>query len=468
MNLKNRFLASFEVFKNTNKFNNSFLKWIKNSGSSYDADGATYIEKGYNVNPIINAVISQMANKTSSVPITIKKIDNKDSYRKLKSLNKASRYDLKGSSYIKSFKLKNEAYSEDEIDLPFDRPNPLQTWAEFMELYKVFLKTNGNVYIYKFRPSEGLNSGKIVGLYLLPSHLIEIVIKDDVSMIGLESPIAGYKLTTYNINIPFEVDEITHIKYANPNFDLNGSQLYGFSPLRSLLKNIESSNLALDLNVKSMRNGTPYGFIHAKGQGNEFLDTHQKAIKSRLKEADSGNGKLEQIMAIGVDAGFTRIGLNPEELQLFNFLDFDQKQICNILGWSDKLLNNDGGAKYDNVNQYRKQVVTDNIIPDLELFAQAFNVEILPFIKGYENTCLEFDYNSMPEMQQDMVEMSKWLLPYKADGILTPNQVLKFSGLPVSDNPLMDMYTVKDDIMSLEDAILPKEGLDENTIRDNN
>ena len=461
MNLKNRLLASFSALTNTNKFNNSFLRWIKNSGSSYDYKGSTYIDKGYNINPIVNAVISQMANKSSSIPIVIKEIENKSSYSKLKNLNKASKYYLTGSSYIKGFKLRKEAYNDKEIELPFERPNPLQTWAEFIELYKVFIKTNGNAYIYKFKPSNGVNSGKIKGLYILPSHLMEIVIKDNADMIGLDSPVLGYKLTTYDVSISFESDEVTHIKYANPNFDLNGSQLYGFSPLRSLLKNIESSNLALDLNIKSMRNGTPIGFIHAKGQGNEFLDSHQKAIKSRLKEADSGNGKLEQIMAIGVDAGFTRIGLNPNELQLFDFLDFDQKQICNVLGWSDKLLNNDSGAKYDNVNQYRKQVVTDNIIPDLELFAQAFNSDIIKDIKGYENKCLEFDYNSLPEMQQDMVEMSKWLLPYKSDGILTANQVLELTGLPVSENPLMDLHTVKDDVMSLEDAITPKEGLED-------
>ena len=463
MNFKNRFLASISAFKNYNKYNASFLKWLSVNGSSYDAKGTVYLEDGFNNNPILYSVISQMATKSSSVPISIKSIKDEGSYKELNRLNQASRYNLTGVNYVKSNKLYTKAYNEKELKLPFDKPNPLQTWAEFIELYKTFIRINGNVYIYKFMPENGLNAGKVKGIYLLPSHLMEIIIKKDTSLIGIESPIEGYKLISHDVSITFKEEEVTHIKYANPNFDFNGSHLYGMSPLRSLLKNIESSNLALDLNVKSMRNGTPFGFIHAKSP-DRFLNEHKEAIQTRLREADGSTGKLEQIMAIGVEAGFTRISLNPKELQLFEFLNFDQKQICNVLGWSDKLLNNDGGAKYDNVKQYRKQVVTDNIIPDLELLAQAFNTDILPNIKGYENTKIVFEYNQMPEMQQDMLEMSKWLLAYKTDGVLTSNEVLEYSGLPKSDNPLMDMYTVKDDVMSLEDAIMPKEGLDDSRL----
>jgi hypothetical protein len=123
------------------------------------------------------------------------------------------------------------------------------------------------------------------------------------------------------------------------------------------------------------------------------------------------------------------------------------------LGWSDKLLNNDSGAKYDNVNQFRKQVVTDNIIPDLKLFTQAFNSDILPFFKGYENTCLEFHFSEMPELQQDMSEMIKWVIPSVKDGLMSREEARQYLQLTPTDNPSMSEFTVVSDIMTLEQSL---------------
>ena len=60
---------------NTNKFNEAFFKFIGSGGSSYDLNAKTYIEKGFNINPIVYSVISQMATKTSSVPFGCRQHD---------------------------------------------------------------------------------------------------------------------------------------------------------------------------------------------------------------------------------------------------------------------------------------------------------------------------------------------------------------------------------------------------------
>ena len=437
---------------NTNKFNEAFFKYIGSGGSSYDLQAETYIEKGFNINPIVYSVISQMATKTSSVPYCIKKIEDKGQKSKLNNLLKATKHNLTPQQQVKKLMLETKAYTESEYDMPLVMPNPLQTWNEFLELYKTLIKLTGNVYIYKLMPNEGMNAGTPIGMYLLPSHLMEIVLKKDANMMSTESPIGGYKLTEGNIGITFTEEEITHIKYPNPNFDLEGSHLYGFSPIRAVLKNIESSNLALDLNIKTMKNGGAFGLIHSKGQ--KAL-THEQAngLKDRLKEMDNDPDKLGKIAGVSAEIGFTRLSLTTDELKLFEYLNFDQKQICNALGWSDKLLNNDSGAKYDNVKQFRKQVVIDNIIPDLELLAVAFNNDILPLFKNYKGTCLYFEYSELPEMQEDMAEMVSWVRPSIETGIITRNEGRVFMKLPLSDDKSMDEITVNADILTLEQAL---------------
>ena len=437
---------------NTNKFNEAFFKFIGSGGSSYDLNAKTYIEKGFNINPIVYSVISQMATKTSSVPYTIKKIEDKGQKQKLSKLLKATKHELTPQQEVKRLMLETKAYQANDFDMPLEAPNPLQTWNEFLELYKTLIKITGNVYIYKLMPSEGRNEGTPLALYLLPSHLMEIVLKKDANMMSTESPIDGYHLIEGNIGITFTADEITHIKYPNPNFDLEGSHLYGFAPFRALLKNIESSNLALDLNIKTMKNGGAFGLIHSKGQS-PLTQEQAKSLKDRLKEMDADPDKLGKIAGVSAEIGFTRLSLTTDELKLFEYLNFDQKQICNALGWSDKLLNNDAGAKYDNISQFRKQVVIDNIIPDLELFATAFNNDILPLFKNYKGTCLYFEYSELPEMQEDMSEMVAWVRPSIETGLITRNEGRAFMKLPESDDKSMDEVTVNADILTLEQAL---------------
>jgi len=447
------FFDRFKTNTSTNKFNQSFFKWMGGTGSSYDVNATTYIEKGYNINPIVYSVISQMATKTSSVPYSIKKVESKEQKRKADRLIKATGYDLTPQQQVKQILLETKAYSEDELAMPIPKPNPLQTWSEWLELYKTFIRITGNVYIYKLTTSpDSPNAGNILGLYLLPSHLMNIVLKDDANLLTLESPIDHYKLISSETGIDFTEAEITHIKYPNPNFDTNGSHLYGLSPIKAILRNIESSNTALDLNIKTMNNGGAFGFVHSKGQTPLTAD-QAKGIKDRIKESFNDKDKLSQIMGVSAEIGFTRIGMTTDELKLFDYLNFDQKQICNALGWSDKLLNNDSGAKYDNVSEFRKQVIVDNIIPDLNLLTEAFDTDILPHFKGYENTCLKFEYSELPEMQQDLTEMIGWIKPAVETGLINRNEGRRFMKLPVSDNEQMNEITVNTDILTLEQAL---------------
>ena len=438
--------------KNTNKFNEAFFKFIGSGGSSYDLDAETYIDKGFNINPIVYSVISQMATKTSSVPYCIKKIEDKGQKSKLNNLLKATKHSLTPQQEVKRLMLETKAYTESEYDMPLVVPNPMQTWNEFLELYKTLIKLTGNVYIYKLMPNEGANAGTPLAMYLLPSHLMEIILKKDANMMSTESPIFGYKLIEGNIGMTFLEREITHIKYPNPNFDLEGSHLYGFSPIRAVLKNIETSNLALDLNIKTMKNGGAFGLIHSKGQ-TPLTYEQATGLKDRLKEMDADPDRLGKIAGVSAEIGFTRLSLTTDELKLFEYLNFDQKQICNALGWSDKLLNNDSGAKYDNVKQFRKQVVIDNIIPDLELLAVAFNSDILPLFKNYKGTCLSFEYSELPEMQEDMAEMVSWVRPSIETGLISRNEGRLFMKLPMSDDKSMDEITVNADILTLEQAL---------------
>ena len=435
-----------------NKYNDALLKLIGNAFTSYDTLGTTYVDKGYNENPIVFSVVSQRANKLASVPFNVKKVKDESQKRLRDSLTTATKYNLTPQQEVKRMLYESKAFEDEYIDLPLERPNPLQTWKEFKELYETFMALNGNAYIYLLSPDTGLQAGEPLAWYLLPSHMTQIILKDNCNFVGTESPVDHYILTEGATYIEFEAENVVHIKYANPNFDLQGSHLYGQAPLKAALKNIQSSNTAFDLNIKTLNSSGAFGFIH--GTNIPLTPDQANELKSRLREMDADTSRLGNIKGMSGELKFTQIGLSPDELKLFDFLNLDTKQICNVLGWSDVLLNSDARGDFGGtIHEIKKGVLIDTTLPDLQLFDEAVNSKILPRYNKYKGYVLEHDISELPEMQKDMAEMAKWLNPALDKGAINRKTYNTYFGFPVSDDPNMDLYTVSTDILTLEQAI---------------
>lgn len=434
-----------------NKYNEAFFSMLGGGYTNYDTNGSSYLDNGYNVNPIVFSVIRQQSTKTASIPYSIRKVEDEKAKSKLNVLLKATNNNLTAQQQIKKVVLENKAFSDDVLDMPLEVPNPLQTWTEFHDLYKTFFALTGNVYLYMLRPEDGMNKGTPLAIYILPSHLTQIVLKPKVSLLGIESPVSHYILTQGNQYVEFKAENVIHIKSSNPNYDEDGRHLYGQSRLQAGLRNMQSSNKGLDLNIKTLQSGGAFGFIHGT---NIPLTTEQSLeLKDRLKEMNESGEDLAKITGMSGELAFTRISLTTAELQPFEYLNFDQKQICNVLGWDDLLLNNDSGAKFDNVDSARKRVVTDNIQPDLLLLQDALNNYFLPLFKGYENTEIIYDISELPEMQQDTKTMVDWVVLLLDRGVLNRNEAREVVTFIKLDNPSMEVYTVVNDLLTLDEAI---------------
>ena len=447
--LINRILNVFNNKESYNPFNDAFIGSYGGSYVPYDTNLPTYIENGYNVNPLVYGMITQMASKSANVPFYIKEIEDKVSKQKLDRLMNSTKGDMTLGQHINYLNLSTKAFSKEDKPFPMERPNVSQTWTEWIALYKTFLKTTGNVYIYTLSPDEGMNQGVPAQVYLLPSHQMQIVLKDKVSLIGNENPVKEYLLIHGRSFVTFCEEDVIHIKYSNPNYSQDGSHLYGQSPLQAALRNIQSSNTAIDLNIKTLKSGGAFGLIHAKGTA--LTETQAKSIKDRLLEMDSSPDQLSKIAGVSAEVGFTRLSLTSDELKPFDFLNFDEKQIANVLIWAV-----DDGNRGDyggTIKELRKLRVTDNIQPDLKLLADALNKEFLPKFKGYENSIIIFDVMELPEMQQDVKEITEWLNNALDRGVITRNEYRKqIHYLEIEDAP-MNKHTVQNDIIGLDEAL---------------
>jgi phage portal protein BeeE len=402
-----------------NSFNEAFFQWMGWGYAKYDPNNKSYLDYGYNTNPDVYAIINKQTLKTISVPYCVKKIKDKQSYSKINQLDLATKGSFSLLQQIKRTSLETKAYDEKELIFPLLNPNPTQTWSDIIGLYKTFMKITGNYYQYNMSPLEGKNAGVPVQTYVLPSHLMQIVLKSDANLMTTETPIDHYMLIDGNKWIRFEVEDIIHIKYVNPNFDLNGTHLYGQSPLRAGLRNINSQNSAIDTNIKMLQSAGAYGFVY--GKGTPWTQDQANAMKEKLVEMDKDPSKLGKIAGASGEVGFQRIALTTDELKPFDYLNWDRKTICNVLNFPDELLNNDGKASLGSTdtNEARKSLITDDTKPDLVLLQEAWNKYFIPKFRGYEDAVIEWDVSELPEMQADMKLQAEALnmLP------LTPNEL---------------------------------------------
>ena len=447
---KNRFSLAWDILTNPNRnlFNEAIYKLVGGITNTYNEDLETLLVYGYGKNPDVNAIINQQASKTSIVPYCVKLIEDDKAYKELKRFPINPTYLQKKT--IK--KLETKAYDTDtELPFPLEKPNPNQTWGEIWQLYKIYLKVCGNVYFYKMSPKEGANAGQPIQLYILPAHWVQIVLKPNANMLSVENPIDYYILKQGNISIEFPQEDIIHIKRPNPFFNMNGSHLYGYSELMAAIRNINSSNSFIDTNVKTSQNSGVYGFIHAGDGATPLTADQAKELKDRLVEMDSTDARLSNIAGSSGKIGFTRISLTTDELKPFDYLSNDRRTLANCLNWKVELLNEErsgSGFAVDSLIEARKQVIIDNIKPDLDLLAEALNTQFIQKFKGYEKAVIEWDITELPEMQTDMVNMAKWINEVP----LTANERRDVFNYEEIDNELMDEVYIPSGLVNINDV----------------
>lgn len=407
-----------KITERVNAFNKAFYSLVGNGYTQYDYDSKVYLEKGYNINPDVYAIINKQTVKMVSVPYAVKKIKDKKAYNDLMQFKQATKGDVSFTQFVKQVKLQIKAYGDETMSFPLEQPNPNQTWGDIWGLYKMYMKLTGNCYLYYVAPEEGLNKGTPMLVYCLPAHLMQIILKNDADMLSDESPIKEYVLIEGHTYTKFPADNVIHIKYPNPNFDMAGSHLYGFAPARAALRTINSQNSAIDNNIKMLQNAGAYGFLY--GKGTPLTQGQADSLKDKLVEMDRDSGRLGKIGASSAEVGFQRIALTTDELKPFDYLQWDRNTLCNVFNYPKELLGEKtGGALSSNdSDDARKELITNDIQPDIILLQEALNKYFIPKFKGYEDAKIEWDVTELPEMQIEMAKMWEWMKDFP----MTPDE----------------------------------------------
>ena len=409
------------------------------TNSQYNDD---FIDKGYKYNPTIYSLIQLISKSAITVPFKIYQKLDESAVKEYKGLLSNG---LNEESVFKSKLMRKHIFEEVEhsaLGKLLERPNPAQSFSVFLQELISFGKLTGNRFVYGISPENGENKGIYSQIYNLPAHLIEI--KSD----GIFKPVSKYTMTYNKNKYELSAEEVLHIADFNPDYQGDGTHLYGQSPIEAGMRVLTTANEAVETNLKFLHNQSARGMLTP--DDDQLTPTQAQQLKDALRRNYQGSKSANDIMITGKKFSWTNFGLSTSDLQLLESYNATIKDLCNLYGVPVQLLNNTESTTYDNYRIARKVLFTNAIIPELNKIRDEFNRWLVPMYG--EDLFFDFDYSAIPELmpeQQQLVDnlsKSYWL---------SSNEKREASGYGVDeDNPIMNEYLVPNQFVPISDLDL--------------
>ncbi len=440
-----RIRNSIKAFGNqqTNEQYNRFIYDVlgKNqiTNSQYNDD---FIDKGYKFNPTIYSLIQLISKSAITVPYKIYQKLDESAVKEYKGLLSNG---LNEDSVFKSKLMRKHIFEEVEhsaLGKLLERPNPAQSFSVFLQELISFGKLTGNRFVYGIAPENGENKGIYSQMYNLPAHLIEI--KSD----GIFKPVSKYTMMYNKNKYELSSEEVLHIADFNPDYQGDGTHLYGQSPIEAGMRVLTTANEAVETNLKFLHNQSARGMLTP--DDDQLTPTQAQQLKDALRRNYQGSKSANDIMITGKKFSWTNFGLSTSDLQLLESYNATIKDLCNLYGVPVQLLNNTESTTYDNYRIARKVLFTNAIIPELNKIRDEFNRWLVPHYG--EDLYFDFDYSAIPELmpeQQQLIDnlsKSYWL---------TTNEKREASGYGVDeDNHIMNEYLIPNQFVPISDLDL--------------
>jgi len=409
----------------------------------------TYITEGYNKNDIVYSVINKILNKAVLPEWGLYKVVDE------KKLKESERLMLQKHVSFKDIKRAKELKAEAVEPLSqFDTKstklkellkyaNSEYTFADHQRKLFLYKLLTGDYYEWGVPQKGGANEGVPNELWCLPAHLINIKVTE-----GFPIKTGSYEF--YNFNQQFTKEEVLHERYVNPNSNVNGEELYGFSPLKSFLKNLTRNNAAKDASTAKFQNGGLDSIIYMDDERMDFAEGLEmaKALKVKLAEEYSGPENMGKRAVSGVKTGVVNLGSTPVELGIIDSEKWDAIMFCNAYDVPPELLGLTQKT-YNNVIEAQKALILGAVMPLLTSRRASFNWKITTDwgFKG-KNIYADFETDCFPELMpnaSEIIEATSKIM------MITPNEERERINMEARPEPEADEVWIKQDRTPLSD-----------------
>lgn len=328
------------------------------------------------------------------------------------------------------------------------RPNPLQSYGDYMRAKVGFLLLSGNGY------EERVTVGKDVReLYQLRPDRMTIIPGTNGAPLAYE----------YNVNQRkhrWEVDprtldsDVRHLKMFNPLSDW-----YGMSP-------IEAGAYAIDQNNESMawmqallqNSARPSGALTVK-DGGTLSDDNFTRLKTQIEEQYSGSANAGRPMLLEGGLEWQQMGLSPADMAILETKFSSARDIALAFGVPPQLLGIPGDNTYANYAEARLAFWEDTALPLLGMILDDWNA----WLAGPQKVEIRPDTDSIPAIAEKRLKM--WEMA-DASTDLTVNERRAMKGYgPVPGGDVVLVSSAQIPLSMAGDTPEPVQNLDPATVK---
>lgn len=309
--------------------------------------------------------------------------------------------------------------TEHPLSRLLQRPNPLQSYADYVRAKIGFLLIAGNGYEERF-----LVGKEVKELYQLRPDRMKVVPSSN----GIP---AAYEYTMGQQKVRWDMDartlacNVRHLKLFNPLSDW-----YGMSPIEAGAYAIDQNNESMNWLQSLLQNSArPSGALTVK-DGGTLSDENFNRLKAQIEEQYSGSGNAGRPMLLEGGLDWTQMGLSPSDMGIIEAKFASSRDVALAFGVPPQLLGIPGDNTYSNYSEARLAFWEDTALPLLYMVVTDWN-NWLGSLYGVE---IRPDVDSIPAIAEKRLRM--WQMA-DASNDLTINERRALKGygpVPGGDN----------------------------------
>lgn len=422
---------------------NGTVTWIKDRLDSY-------ITEGYQANDIVYAAVMLVMDKVRVAPWALYKVVDEDSLKKYNGLvGKFGAKDWAEAQRLKKKALEPMTNFNNRLGKVNDLlkwPNEYCTWGDQVADGAGWKMLTGNEMLWGNLLPGGANEGIPQELIHAPAQWTVLVVQR-----GWPQRVVGYQLNQGEFK-QFTREEIMHLKHWNPEYDANGSGLYGMSPLRAASKTLTRNNAAKKAGSVQLDNNGAVGIVYVddplvNASGRE---QQRDLLKRDWAKEKTGAENYGKVGFSGYKMGYVPVGMSLKDMDVSSLENIDLRRLFNIWGIPSQLGNDPENKTFNNQKEAEKALTSRCALPHLISKRNFVNRKFQTDwgFKGV-NMYLDFDTSVYPELQEDQKEKWEWVSKLPVSGAYK----LELMGLDVPNDPMLQEILIEGNWTKLSDIV---------------
>lgn len=298
------------------------------------------------------------------------------------------------------------------------RPNPIQSWNEFVIQLDVYRQIYGEVFVYAVVPA-GFSVQEASALWVINPSYVEVDVSGKAYMQSeAEDIIRAYYLRTGGQRTELERGHVLFIRDINQNIGMSQSDIRGESRLIGLEKSIRNIIQAEEAVYALNKDRGAQGIL-----SNETKDVvgkldmtpeEREKVQREYMEAYGLSRGQRKVIITDANLKWQQMSFNVRDLMLFEGMEYNIQRIADSLDYPYELLSHTAGVTYANKLEAKRFHYQNTVIPLAMLYAEKFTEFF-----GLDRHLLTVDFSGVECLIKSEVE--------KADTLCKQNEALSIA-----------------------------------------